>query len=213
MPQELLSQNIVLVTDNINTSVFSEYWFIKNGILREEEIIQPSIFVPGFVKIETKDCRFEITSQFIQFVLKMDDISKSNTCIKQVLQKMISKLVTLGFKAVGFNFTWLVSDVTGALSKTIGLFGNGGSPVYDHFLTGDSSLGAIFSKKYNETTRLNLTIKTADVIDSGAIKTILTSSFNYHRILSGNNVIAQIEDQLKNWNLIRQNAQKISCSI
>lgn len=213
MSQELLTQNIVLVTENLNTAIFTEYWFIKNGIIREDEIIQPSIFVPGFVKIETNDWRIEITAQFIQFVLKTDDISKSNTCIKQVLSKMVSHFLSLGIRAIGFNFTWLVSDAQDIAAKTIELFGNGGSPVYDQFMTGDSELGAIFKKQYNQSTLLNLTIKTAEVENEGKRKKILTSSFNYHRSIQGESATSQIEDQLKNWNQIRQNAQKISCLI
>lgn len=213
MTPELLSQNIVLVTENLNTSLFTEHWFIKNGILIEEEILQPIIFVPGFVKIETAECRIEITAQFIQFVIKVDDLSKSNGCIKRILLQTLNKLVSLGIKAIGFNFTWVVADKSDIAKQTIELFGNGGSPVYDQFLTNDSELGAILSKQYDESTRLNLTIKTADAMSQGQKKKILTASFNYHREITYNKSKEQIEDQLKSWNEIRQNAQKITCLI
>lgn len=53
----IVAQNIVLATNNLNTSMFGQYWFVDKKIFRPEEFLQDGIFVPGFTQVRLLTAR------------------------------------------------------------------------------------------------------------------------------------------------------------
>ena len=68
----LLSANIVLVTNNIDPSMYNDIWFVKKGVFGMDEIAPGSINVPGFTNITSNDCQITIVPNQIQ--IKFNDI-------------------------------------------------------------------------------------------------------------------------------------------
>ena len=97
----VLAQNIVLVTNNLNTSMFGQYWFVNNKVFKPEEFLQDSIFVPGFTQVSSADCQITIVPNQIQMAIKEDDQSKANECVKARFTKMVEAIGALPIIAIG----------------------------------------------------------------------------------------------------------------
>lgn len=212
--QEIVGLNIVIVMDNIDTSIFNQYWFIQNKVILPEEMQGSSVFVPGLTNIGTEDCQIVVTPQNIQFVIKTSDINKSYDCIKKRFSKMVDAMPMIPLKAIGLNINWKVMDD----SKNIPVFSkecfyNEGSSIYSNFKNKDARFGAYFSQSYDYNTRLKLDIKPVLANTPQGDIEFMLASFNYHRALSRENRLNEVKDQLKKWSNVIQNSKKIACSL
>lgn len=210
--QTLIAQNIVLVTNNINTAVFSQYWFIQNKIFQPEEIQQDSVFAPGLTIVSAPDCQIICDPSRIQMAMKSDNPSDAYACVKSRLAKMIAAIQMLPVVAVGVNFIWKITDAEKDIHNLSSyLFADNESGIYDYFSKPDTRYGAYFSQDFDENTRLKLDIKPVITIENNVKSEFITASFNYHRDLAIEKSASQIEEQLKKWSNFRQNSNKVAC--
>ena len=210
--QTLIAQNVVLVTNNINTAVFSQYWFIQNKIFQPEEILQDSVFSPGLTVVSALDCQRICDPSRIQMAIKSDNPSDAYACVKKRLAKMMAAVQMLPVVAVGINFIWKIADEEKDVhSLSSYLFADNNSEIYDYFNKSDARYGAYFSQNFDESTRLKLDIKPVLTIENNAKSEFITASFNYHRDLAIEKAASQIEEQLKKWSNFRQNSNKVAC--
>lgn len=211
--REIITQNIVLVTDTINPSMFGQYWFIENKIYKAEEILGDSVFVPGFTSVSAVDSQITIVPNQIQMSIKDSSQGAAYSCLKNRLAKMMQILATVPVKAMGINFLWKVeADNMDIHSLSRLFFADNPSRIYDYFNKPDSRLGAYFSQNYDDNTRLKLDIKPVRAeVEVDKETEFLLVSFNYHRDINQKNIQDQIEEQLKKWTELRQNSNKITC--
>ena len=211
--RDIIAQNIVLVTDTINPSMFGQYWFIENKIFKPEEILGDSVFVPGFTTISAVDSQITIVPNQIQMSIKDSSQSAAYTCLKNRLTKMIELLSMIPVKAMGINFLWkIMSDEMDIHSLTKFFFGDNPTSIYGYFDKPDARLGAYFSQDFDNYTRLKLDIKPVRAEEGvGNEIDFLLTSFNYHRDINPKNVQGQLEEQLKKWTELKQNSNKVAC--
>lgn len=208
----IVAQNIVLATNNLNTSMFGQYWFVNNKIFKPEEFLQDAIFVPGFTQVSSADCQMTIVPNQIQMAIKEDDQSKANECVKSRFTKMVEAIGTLPIIAIGLNYIWkIVDNERDNHQLTSFLFADNPTEIYSYFNKNDSMYGAYFSQNYDMETRLKLDIKPVHSIVNGQREDYVIASFNYHRDIRLGNTMSQLLDQLKKWNNLRQNSNKIVC--
>lgn len=208
----IIAQNIVLATNNLNTSMFGQYWFVNNKIFNPEEFLQDTIFVPGFTQVSSTDCQITIVPNQIQMAIKDDDLSKANECVRTRFTKMVEAIGALPINAIGLNYIWRVSDSElDNHQLTSSFFADNPTEIYSYFNKNDSMYGAYFSQNIDVDTRLKLDIKPVHRIENGQREDYVIASFNYHRDIGNGNVMNQLLDQLKKWNNLRQNSNKIVC--
>lgn len=213
--REIIAQNIVLVTDTINPSMFGPYWFTDNKIFKTEEMQSDSVFVPGFTSVSAVDSQITIVPNQIQMSIKDPSQSGAYTCLKNRLIKMVQLLTMLPVKAIGINFLWKVeSEEITIHDLTKSLFGDNPTRVYDYFDKPDSRMGAYFSQFFDENTRLKLDIKPVKAQEeAGKESEFILASFNYHCDISPQKVQIQLDNQLKKWTELRQNSNKVVCML
>ncbi len=213
--RDIITQNIVVVTDTINPSMFGPFWFTENKIYKPEEILPDSVFVTGFTSLSAIDSQITIVPNQIQMSIKETSQSTSYTCLKNRLAKIIQLLGTLPVKAIGINFLWkIASDELDIHALSHGLFGDNSTRIYDYFSKVDSRFGAYFSQNFDDNTRLKLDIKPVRAEEEAGKDTeFILASFNYHRDITPKDVQRQLEDQLKKWTELRQNSSKLSCML
>ena len=215
LKREIIAQNIVLVTETINPSMFGQYWFIENKIYRADEMLGDSVFVPGFTSVSAVDSQITIVPNQIQMSIKDPSQSGAYTCLKNRLAKMMQLLSMIPVKAMGTNFLWKVeSDEMDIHQLTNALFGDNPTRIYDYFDKADARMGAYFSQNYDENTRLKLDIKPVKAEEeAGKMSEFIMASFNYHRDIKPQNVQGQLDGQLKKWTELRQNSNKVVCML
>lgn len=213
--REIIAQNIVIVTDTINPSMFGQYWFVENKIFKAEEMLGDSVFVPGFTSVSAVDSQITIVPNQIQMSIKDPSQSGAYTCLKNRLAKMVHLLTMIPVKAMGTNFLWKVeSDDLDIHCLSKSFFGDNPTRIYDYFGKADARLGAYFSQFFDENTRLKLDIKPVKAAEEAGKETeFILASFNYHRDIAPQNVQGQLGDQLKKWTELRQNSNKVVCML
>lgn len=212
--QETVGFNIVLLTENIDTSFFNQYWFITNKIYEPTEMHSSSIFRPGLSNIVSEDSQIIITPQNSQFIIKTNDLYKSYDSIKRRLLKMVEAMPLVPFRAVGLNILWKVYEE----SMTIPEFSRDcffvkDSPFYKLFSAQNAIFGSYVSQNFDENTRLKLDIKPILANTNYGSEEFLLASFNYHRDILPFNKQSQVIEQMHKWSNIAQNSKKIICSL
>lgn len=215
--QKLLSQNVVIVTQDVSTTMFNQYWFIHNGIFSPEEILADSIFVPGLTNLSTQECNLIITPNQFQFNVKSDDSTTSCKCITERLMRIVEKVSGAGIqmKAIGLNFIWKIFEENiGIPQFSKRLFYLPSSNLHQEFDVGNARFGTYASKDFLQS-RLKLDIK--PVISDGRTgdpNEFILASFNFHRDLTIDNSeqsTTELLEQLKSWNLYYDESARLVC--
>lgn len=207
----LSNQNVVIVAQNINTMVFNQYWFIQNSIFSPEEILQDSVFVPGFTNLSTTDCNIVIMPNQIQFTAKTSDIS--NCIRKRLVPIMRLSANSLQIKAIGFNFIWRIELNEGSVQQySRSLFFKQGNPIFNEFDTNDACFGTYMSKYFAQT-RLHLEIKPFKEENDTQNKLFILASFNFHRDIVQEDNKEIIFDFLNNCDTYYIEANNIICQL
>ena len=213
--RDLITQNVVVVTDTINPSMFGPFWFTENKIFKPEEILADSVFVTGFTSLSSIDSQITIVPNQIQMSIKETSQSASYTCLKNRLAKILQLLSTIPVKAIGINFLWKVaSEELDVHSLSKNLFADNTTRIYDYFSKADARFGAYFSQNIDDNTRLKLDIKPVHAEEEAGKKSeFILASFNYHRDITPKDVQRQLDDQIKKWTELRQNSNKLVCML
>lgn len=209
--QRLIGLNVVLASNNINTSSFTQYWFIKKGIIQENEFLPDSMFIPGLTNVSTQDCQITILPDKIQFALKNDSIEICERCVREKFSKFVDVMDNISINAIGLNFIWRVEDNSQSFhqfSKTLFCKDNA---ISSFFAVDDARYGAYFSKNYDEVTRLKLDIKPIHSKENGAIVEYLLASFNYHSDVNIDQMKDHLMGQLSKWPNLLKNSQEVVC--
>lgn len=211
---EIKGLNIVLLTENLDTNFFDQYYMIKNGIYKPEEIHSRSIFIKGLAKIESEDSILRISPSNIQFILKTSNVDEAYECIQRRFKRFVSSLPLIIVKAIGLNIVWRISDNELSLHDFCKqLFFKPDSRLYSIFDTKNAMFTAYLSMDYDDSTRLKLDFKPVKLPGLLYSEEILLASFNYNRNLDVATWRDQILEQLNKWTEIVNNSKEITCSL
>jgi len=183
--KEIKSENIVILAQNFNPSIFSTHWLVKNSLSIDDDIInERTIINPSYVRINTKQFNLVVTLDQLQIA------PVSNTDLGDlipVVKRIVEKLTEIPYKAIGINFIWSASHDSDLLPKFSRESFSNNSKLAERFKTDDSCFGIYMSKDIKNL-RLKLDVKPTIENDVES----MTIAFNYHKDFK-NNDTAQIE--------------------
>ena len=213
--KNLLSANIVIIANNLNPSIFSQLWLVKEGIVDEKDFAENCVFTPVAAQVFTPDFQLLVLPDRLQFGLT--DESKDNSeLIKDKVTNIVQKLPHTPYIAIGANLHWKVApDVPEQFIDFMrNLFMKPQTPLYNEFSGDDARLGSYMSKKIFGT-RLKLEIKPvnpAQIKKNADTAEFLQFHFNYNLDLTygdSANKIDKIVGFLSKWDQMREESEKI----
>jgi len=189
----------VVVANQFNLSIVTQYWLIKHEIISEKDFKENCIFSPGFSDIRTDYLQFILTPQSLTFSPLLDDSEKQAELANNKLGSIIRLLPETPYSALGINFVWHVDPEQISVNE-IGrnLFFKEKSPLFKEFDNKDAKFGAYMSKDILGF-RLKLDIKPTLITLDGALCSRLRFVFNYHLNLTVEDKIQSISESLSKW--------------
>ncbi|KXH85821.1 hypothetical protein [Chryseobacterium kwangjuense] len=172
MDKIFLEKNIVIIGD-FKPSNYDKLFFIKNGILKEEEILDGSIFLPDNSYIETSEYIIDISDFRITITLKNTKLSIKDSSI----QKLFNDLY---IKAYGFNFKIvLLCDDISTVSKKFFYFEQN---KLNKFFDNDTTVYGYYVSSEYQNSRIRLNIDPIELFskDNKSTKNALDFNFNFH---------------------------------
>lgn len=210
--KEIIAENVIIVTENINPAIFNSIWFVKNEIFEIDDILPDSVFVPGFSSLSSNAIQITIVPNQIQLSLK--NINLNNYLILEKIMQGLCKHIAQFTKAIGINFIWKVMSSNEDIhSMSLRLFGNQQKSFYQYFSQEDSRLGAYFSQNVDISTRLKLDVKPVIMSDDNdnTKQEFLMYSFNFHHDVINENIEDDILKQVAKWNTLCTKSNDILC--
>ena len=176
----LKQKNIVLV-GVFNPSKFEKYFFIKNNLFNEEDILPESQFHSQLTQVLTVKYNILILSN--QIIVTFLEKESADLEINDFLKSFLTKIEIHDINLMGFNFDYAIefenTVLTNAFSRQS--FSNSNSDLYTKFFNSeDAAFGAYMSKDFKDS-RLKLDIKPAKVQEIGKDqipKNVILFSFN-----------------------------------
>jgi len=204
MMLDIKVKNIVLV-GNFNPSNFDKYFFIKNGIASEEEILKNSVFnALGGMQLVCD--RFSIVINPKQIIVSSILPVDKDAEIEKLIVKLIEAGDLVNLTALGFNFHWFLWDESCTfheLSKK--LFYNNSSKLFsDVFNTNDSMYGTYASKDIKKS-RLKLDVKPVNAPDLDA----MNYQFNFHFDIQDKSTNSEAIEYLNDYSFYVDECNKI----
>ncbi|AKK73664.1 hypothetical protein OK18_14580 [Chryseobacterium gallinarum] len=172
MGKIFLEKNIIMIGD-FKPSNYDKLFFIKNEILKEDEILESSIFLPNSSYIETNEYIIDIIDFRIAITFKNNDLT-----IKQLnIDKFINDIYV---KKYGFNFKWalFIDDI---ITESKKLFYFKENKLNNFFDDTTAAYGYYVSSDY-ENSRLRLEVNPIELFSKigEKSKNALQFDFNFH---------------------------------
>ena len=104
---QLVETSIVFVANQLNLSIFNPLWFVKQGILREDEFTAETVITPAFVQIPTSGFNLLIIPDRLQMQLLPRTFPIAANEFHRVLGGIIKSLPHTPLKGVGLNFSFM----------------------------------------------------------------------------------------------------------
>ena len=215
------SMSAVIAATNLNPSIFSQLWLIKEQIFKEEDFLSLTnqAFTPLAAQFQNENIEFLVIPERIQITLrKVDEASRSkfSEFLTGIIGKVVEKLPHTPYKAIGFNMDWRIgkfdSEVFGRSNRNIFLKSEK-SFLGENFKEPNSRFGSYLSKDFGMG-RLRLTITPLRFTpkDGQAPFEGLNLNFNFNLDLLGEDKerIKKIHDYIHSWNESYAFAEKIS---
>jgi len=211
--KEQISENVVIVAKNLNPSLFSQLWLIKQGIVSEEGLMGNCVFTPFVTQVFTTDFQLFVVPEQLQFTLS--DKSKDNSeLIKDKLGSIIQKIPHTPYVAIGTNFHWKVAPdlPTGFVEFMRNLFMKQSIPLYSQFSESDARFGAYLSKDiFGSRLKLNVTpVRTIKGGKQNGSDEFFQFAFNYHLdLVDTEQAVDKMLEFLEKWNAMKRYSEDI----
>lgn len=223
----LMTQDIVLI-GLFNPSKFDRYTFIKNKILKEDEILDQSLFLPENVNIVTRD--FNIIINPNQLIIS--SLNGYHKKLSEILLKILNVTEILTLNASGFNFRYFIKPIynESEISEFVkSKFYNPNNPIQSEYFNEDSMFGFYSSKNFKNT-RMKLDVKPITInlisqnnqlvqkvtLDKELSKSISVNNksvqfeFNYHKDYNiSENSIGVLKELIENYQTYKSESDKI----
>jgi hypothetical protein len=215
--KKLISENVVIVAKNLNPSLFSQLWLVKQGIVAEEDFLPNCVFSQFLTQISTTDFQLLVVPEQMQFTLTEKSMDNSEL-IKEKVGIIIQKVPHTPYKAIGTNFHWIIAPDPPAIFTDFmnNLFVKKGVPIYEQFSEIDARFGSYLSKDIFGG-RLRLDIKPVKSVTKGKseeIDELLQLAFNYNLDLSDSVETAdQMLKFLEQWEFMKNYSEKLTSTV
>lgn len=193
MDKNLIEQIIVIIAEFFNPSVFNQYWFIKEGLLKEEDIQKESLFVPGITHIQTNKFNMLVIPEKIQITLKCNE-EEACEIVCNMLTKIAQYQANIPYKALGLNYCWKLEPKESISIFSRNIFCKKDIELYKAFNEEDARFGTYISQNYKKS-RMNLDIKPVFWAD----KECMICNFNFHHEVSNTNDIIEYQQFWKEY--------------
>lgn len=201
-------KNIVLV-GKFNPASFDKYFFIKNEILKEEEILTGSIFgaLGGMQLVSNK---YNIIISINQIIISATNPEKDDDEIEATIISLIKGAKKVNVVALGMNFHWHIEDSEKSMeiiSKEF--FYNDKLDLFTKFFNSEDALfGAYASINYMDS-RLKLDIKPNNIIDNASKKNVMNFAFNFHFDIVNRDDNSELIKYLSDYNAYKEKSEEI----
>lgn len=178
MQIDLRVQNIVLV-GIFDLRIFDKYFFIKNEVFKDEEIMPNSVLNDSLVShLFTNDHYILLSSN--QIVITANNATTGGN-ISSICKKIITSATNQTITAFGFNFNWFLVDQTRDMeSISSELFYCKENKLLSKFFDSDSSMFGAYASKDFLNSRLKLDIKPNTIEHANSKQSFLNFAFNFH---------------------------------
>ncbi len=205
MPSELVTSNVVIAAQQFNPTVFSQIWFLRNNILREDELECQQLFSPMAVNIEAGRFGLFVVPPQLVFTPKVQ-ANNQQALVEEVVGAIVRALPHTPFVGAGLNFTWDVwpdREDLGILSRR--LFSVPENTFFQAFEADDVRFGTYVSKVALDC-RMRLDIKPLK-----EDREKLRLFFNFHLDVPQNteDAVPQILQHLARWDRAAREAQGV----
>lgn len=179
MQAKLSIKNLVIV-GFFDIVIFDKYFFIKNKIFTEEEILPVSKFDTNSSQVSTENIDIFINANQILITFKKLEVA-DNTQLKEIAVLIIREGKLSKINAFGFNFHYIFDNVGSLELLSKQMFYNNKVPLFSKFFTSDDSVFGIYASTNFKNGRLKLEGRPARLLDaSQQPKDIIVFIFNYH---------------------------------
>jgi len=182
MQTNLGIKNIVLV-GLFNVQQLDKYFFIKNEIVKDEDILKGSIFdsIGGVTQLVCENFNVLISAQ--QIIITDSKPENNDNGIADIISKILKSATDIKITALGINFHWFLSDEKISLEEfSRRLFYNDKVELFNKcFISKDYMFGAYASTNFKNS-RLKLDVKptiTHNSLDN-SVYNVIDFSFNFH---------------------------------
>lgn len=205
---ELKNKNVTILANFFNPSIYNSLWFVKNGILKEEDINTKTTFQsPDISQVNTKS--FSLVVILNQLVFQfLDDQEASNL---EILRKIISSLPHIPYTAVGLNFVYDAPELDeNSEDWSRRLFNYPKSKLHSLFDVPDAKFGVYLSKNYAGS-RLKLDVKPSTLIGADIVtpKEVITYAFNFHKDLNKEAPTNELLELINKWSGFKKYSKEI----
>jgi hypothetical protein len=207
---DLKVKNIVLV-GIFNPSLFDKYFFIKNEIVKEEEILDGSIFgVMGGMQLVCS--RFHIVISLNQIIISSTNPESDSDEISGIILSFVKAGNIANVTALGINFHWFLEEKSKSLEEiSKDFFYNDKLELFKKFFnSSDSMFGAYASINFKDS-RLKLDIKPNKIQDNNrvVVQNIISFAFNFHFDIKNFSDNTELLHILEEYGLYREEGERI----
>jgi hypothetical protein len=198
MNLQFVHANVVITASQFNPSVISQLWLVKNGVVGETDFQDGCVFSPMLVQVQASAFALLVIPDQLQFAPREPSDLEQDLVVEKV-GRITTTLPHTPFAAIGLNFVCHATpQKTQFGTLTRNLFFREDNPLFEEFATDDARFGGYMSKNVFEC-RLKLDIKPLTAKPKGESTEVLQFAFNFHRDLSPEHAIAEIDQVLKRW--------------
>lgn len=190
--------NFVFILDNPILSRIDQIWLVDKGVCERNDFNDPqTIILPDLKQVFGSQYQLQIMVNRLTLSAIGSQDEKSLVFRKKI-QPFLDDNQLLSVKAMGVNFTWLLSPANNFDKISRSLFYKEDNPIAQFFSSEDSRYGSYLSTNYNDL-RLKVTITPVKKTAPEG-KEALHALFNYHLDLNKNDDINSIiTKHINNW--------------
>jgi len=207
---DLKIKNIVLV-GVFNPNLFDKYFFIKNEIIKEDEILAGSIFgVIGGMQLICS--RFHIVISINQIIISSVLPENDDDDISNIILSIIKTGEIVNVTALGMNFHWFLEDGTKSLEETSKEhFYNDKIEIFSKFFKSDDAMFGAYASADFKDSRLKLDIKPNRLHDNNkkVIQNAIAFAFNFHFDIKNSSDNTELTKLLTDYSAYREESNRI----
>lgn len=207
---EFISENVVILANRFNLSIFNQYWLIDNGIIDQEDLKAGYTFTPVLNQIQTQDYQLTIVPDRLQLDIHPVTDENAVDLIESKIGKIIEKLPHTPYTALGLNFVYLYTpDADNFPKYTRSIFLNPESPLSIKFTDENARFGGYFIKDMLDF-RVMLNARPVTTPSKGdQMIDKINFDFNFHLDLKDEEKHKTILEYLKKWNELKEITEDI----
>jgi len=203
-------RNIVLV-GAFNPMVFDKYFFIKNQIVKEDEILVGSVFgtLGGMQLVSNK---FNIIISLKQIIISATKSESNEDEISKIILSIIEAGKIVNVTAMGINFHWFLEETSKTLEEiSKHYFYNDKLKLFSKFFNADNSMFGVYASTNFKDSRLKLDVKPNKLQDiiKKTFQEEISFAFNFHFDIKNQNDNLELIKYLNDYNSYRKESDRI----